>query len=161
MFRPIPHALALALVLSGCNRLDHHRPPPEVPGLAKIPELFRLEESGIEQKSRRIVKSRGEWDTLWRGITGAHRYTGPQPGVDFSREMLAVATAGPGSASVPVTSFQGYRIRSDTLQIYVLLTFPTDDCGAPDDFSHPIVIGRVPRWKRVVRFYDVRTERCG
>lgn len=150
----------LALFLGGCTP-SGNRFPPTVPGLDSIPEVFRIEESGIDRKSRWVVASRPAWDSLWTRITRASIGPAPLPANDFSRQMLVVATSGAGSASSPHTRFQGYRIRGDTLEVFLLLTFPGGDCSGADDFSHPIVIGRIPRWEKTVRFFDQETAYCG
>ncbi len=80
--------------------------------------------------------------------------------MDFARELLVVAAAGPGSPGAPAVDFPGFARNGDTLVVVVRWTQPGTGCVVPDMVSREVVVGRVPRTDGPLLLVRQRTVRA-
>jgi hypothetical protein len=129
-----------------------------IPGLQPAELIHSTNYSGFAGPVRQVVRSRADWESVWARITTTEGPKGVAPPVDFTRDMLLVASPGPGSPGGPNLYAEGYTYRADTMHLYVRI-IPRCVVGAlPIQLA---VVSRVPRHDGVVRIVDrVEWQRC-
>jgi hypothetical protein len=79
------------LALGGC-----HPPTLSMEPIPTEARLFHAQSSLYSRPTRLIVRDSTQWPEVWRTVTDASPSVGPtRPDIDFTREMVVVAAAGP------------------------------------------------------------------
>jgi hypothetical protein len=126
------------------------RPPP---GPTVPAQLF---ETDLKAETTLVVRDSATWVDLWRRLD-----TGPAPEVDFSKEMLLVASPGMGMWGRDV-AIRVSADRADSLVAIVHKRINVPNICALDGVRSPADVVRVPRDKRPVAFHwEVEELRCG
>lgn len=125
------------------------------PDAARPPELailpYRLS-SGLTQRERIVVRDAESWAALWPRIMGSHRPLHTLPPVNFSREMLVVASVGTrpsGGHTITIDSVSGGR---DRLFVFLSERSPGPRCGVTAALSEPVTLARLVRNELPVSF---------
>jgi hypothetical protein len=160
---------ALAAVTVGCSAAD----PMGVPGpeeslavgeavtLRRIPAASELAFTGLEQPTRRVVRSEAEWRDVWSQIWSRHTPQPPLPAVDFSREMVLVAGMGVRSSGGYSIRIQSARQTAQGLAVTVHSESPGAGCGVFAALTYPADLVVVPRTSGTVRFVEsAATRHC-
>jgi hypothetical protein len=117
---------------------------------------------GIWDQLRLVIRDRDAWVDVWRRIHRHDPYRGPNPEppplpeIDFSREMLVVASMGrrPSSAyAIIVDGAYAYE-RDYRLEIAVRSVENRKGCFAAGVMTAPIDIVRLPKTDRSVIFRE-------
>ncbi len=104
--------------------------------------------TAIATAERLVIRDDSSYATLWSRLGGGRR-----PPVDFGREVVAAAAAGPGAGAISM----GRAVRrNDSLLIEVVRTVPSADCPSPEASSHPVAVvafqtGAIKGWGFVER----------
>jgi hypothetical protein len=129
-----------------------------IPGLEPAELIHSTETSGFDRPVRLLVRNRAEWENLWARITSRDLPRSNAPAVDFTRDMLLVASPGPGSPGGPNLYVEGHTYRADTMHLYVRI-IPRCVVGALE--IQLAVVSRIPRHDGAVRIVDrVEWQRC-
>ncbi|HEU4557522.1 MAG TPA: hypothetical protein VFS20_06720, partial [Longimicrobium sp.] len=112
-----------------------------------LPEVLRVELSGVPDARSWVVQSQEEWRSLWDSFPASEMGGRTLPVVDFARDRVVVVTAGNGNSGWPVLTFAGYQARGDTTEVHVR----SQACFAADDILQLLIAGRVPRRDGPVR----------
>lgn len=132
------------LGLLGWMALGCRKPGPEAEsGLLPATHVFGTDQSRIAERRVWLVRSEEEWDAVWNRIRDEDGGR-PRPSPDLGRGMLMVAAAGAGSSDGPEFSFDGYRVRGDSLFVHLCLRVPHLSTG-PDDATTFAAVALLPR----------------
>lgn len=145
-------ALFPLLLTAACGESSPSEPP-----LAPLPEVLRVEVSGVPDARSWVVYGQQEWRALWDSIPDSELGGRTLPAVDFATGMVVVVTAGTGSSGQPELTFDGYRTVDGTTEIHVQSRM----CGRADDVIQRLIAGTVPRSPgpiRVIRHHSIRCE---
>ncbi len=135
----IPLLLAVALV------------QPAVP----FTTLDRGALSGIDRPRQVVVRSQGDWDTLWK----AHAPARPVPKVDFGRQMVVAVFAGTRPTAGYDVTITGLRAAGDALVVDCTMSEPGKDMMVAQVITAPYHIVATARREGAVRFET--TSRAG
>ena len=118
---------------------------------------------GLARPEYRVVKSRGEWEELWRDLerrTSRERgQTSPRPlpDIDFQQNVLIIAAMGTrptGGYSLEITSvLEG----SQRIVVTVAEQSPGAHCVTTQAITHPIAIVTTAQTQKPFEFEFVRT----
>jgi len=117
-------------------------------GPATVPTVAQGPSSGVEEPRQVVVRSRAEWDTLWKS------HAGPQaaPAVDFSTNMVAAVFLGTrptGGFSVQIV---GARRENDALVVEYVERPPASDALVAQVLTSPFHMVRLPLFNGPIRF---------
>jgi hypothetical protein len=101
--------------------------------------------SGLTDQERIVVRDSASWAALWPRIVGTHSPKPRVPRVDFTREMLLVASMGRRSSGGYVIAIDSVHTASDSLRVVVREQSPGPRCGTPGVLSSPVALARVQR----------------
>ena len=90
--------------------------------------------------------------TLWPRILGTHSPKPRAPRVDFTQEMLIVASMGRRATGGYVIAIDSVAVRDDTLRVLVREQSPGPLCGTTAALSSPVALARVRRSDLPVAF---------
>jgi hypothetical protein len=117
--------------------------------------------SGLDQPSRRVVRTTTQWAALWKQHTGTAQPAAPRPAIDFKREAVVVVALGrrPSAGwSVEITRVE--HAGAETV-VHVRETPPPRDALTAQVLTQPYHFVRIPRPRGPVRFVDDRGEGVG
>jgi hypothetical protein len=117
--------------------------------------------SGLDQPSRRVVRTTAQWAALWKQHAGTAQPAAPRPAIDFKREAVIVVALGrrPSAGwSVEITRVE--HLGAETV-VHVRETRPPPDALTAQVLTQPHHFVRVPRPRGPVRFVDDRAEGVG
>ena len=139
--------LSLACLIQ-CFAASGAQPPP-------LRSLKKGAFSGIHEAKQEIVKSADAWEKLWKQHVTATGESDKIPAVDFSKEMVVVATMGTkrsGGYSIEIVDV----IASDkTLKISVKKTSPPPDAMTIQALTAPFHFVAVPMSKLKPEFVEI------
>jgi len=125
------------------------------PQSARRPELailpYRIY-SGLSQRERLVVRDAESWAALWTRIVGSHRPAPPAPAVDFSKEMVVVASMGSRPTGGYTIYIDDLSVLRGTLVIPVREQSPGPRCGTTQAVTAPMALARLERSELPVRF---------
>lgn len=127
--------------------------PPEV---ALWP--YRLS-SGLDEAGQLVVRDSAAWAALWPRMLGTHSPKPRPPAVDFSREMLIVASMGTRPTGGFVVFIESAATVGDSLRVVVREQSPGPRCGTTAALSAPVALARVTRTELPVSFVARRVVR--
>ncbi len=120
--------------------------PPE---LAILP--YRIS-SGLVDRRQIAIRDSESWAATWDRIVGRSRPTPPLPAVDFSKEMLVVASMGSRPTGGYTVMIEEVTVAGSTLVVFVREQSPGRTCGVTDAVSAPVALARLVRSELPVRF---------
>ena len=132
-----------------------------MPRYENTPERERLVElavfpyriwSGLTDRERLVVRDSAAWARLWPRIVGSHRPAARVPAVDFSEEMLLVASMGTRATGGFTTMIDSVAVTNDTVRVVVRETSPGPRCGTAGALSTPMALARIQRSELPVAF---------
>lgn len=108
---------------------------------------------------RTVIRDEAAWAAFWRAAFSHLRDAPSLPRVDFTRELLLVASGG----LKPSTGyFLYFRPQQDPATAEVVELEPGPDCTTLMVMTIPWAVKRVPRAEAAVKFVEVRgAYRCG
>jgi hypothetical protein len=101
--------------------------------------------SGLDRKVQVVVRDSANWAKLWADIIRTHSPKAPLPFVNFSRQMLIVASMGTRSSGGYAVWIDSISAAGDTLRIAVREQSPGPRCGTTAALTAPVAIARVER----------------
>ena len=102
--------------------------------------------SGIAEPRREIIRSADEWEKLWRQHGSARAgAAAPAPAVDFSKEMVIVATLGTRPTGGYAIEIVRVVAADKTLKVFVNQTSPPPGAMAIQALTAPFHYVAVPR----------------
>lgn len=108
--------------------------------------------SGFDTRQRFVVRDSVAWATTWTTLLGSHSPKPPLPSVDFSREMLVVASMGIRSSGGYTVGIDSAFVARDTVFFRVRETSPGPRCGTTAALTSPVGLARVERSELPVGF---------
>jgi hypothetical protein len=145
-----------ALELLG--RYERTTPADRTPELALVAYRFS---SGLEGRVERVVRDSASWARIWVEIVGSHRPVAPLPAVDFSREMLVVASMGTQRTGGYAIWIEDLSVVNDTIRVAVREQRPGSRCGTTAALTQPVTLARVERSDLPVAFVSsLQTSDC-
>ncbi len=108
--------------------------------------------SAIEQPRQVVVRSQGEWDTLWK----AHAPGRPEPKVDFTRQMVVGVFAGTRPTAGYDVTITGIRVEGDGLTVACTMSEPGKDMLVAQVITAPYHLVTTERREGSVRFETSR-----
>jgi hypothetical protein len=131
----------------------HAADPPEVRSLAK--GAF----SGIQDARQKAVKNRADWEKLWTEHTTVVRNAPPVPQVDFSKEMVIVATLGTRRTGGYAVEIVGARPVAGKFQVTVRRTSPPPGAIAIQALTAPFHFAAVARSDLEIEFVEAKPSK--
>jgi len=101
--------------------------------------------SGISEVKQEVVKSGDAWEKLWKQHTIAAGESDRIPAVDFSKEMVVVATMGAKRTGGYTIEIVGVEPKDKTLKISVKKTSPPPDAMTIQALTAPFHFVAVPK----------------
>ena len=117
-------------------------------GPATVPTVAQGPSSGVEEPRQVVVRSRAEWDTLWKS------HAGPQtaPAVDFSTSMVAAVFLGTRPTGGYRVEIVGARREDDALVVEYVERPPASDALVAQVLTSPFHMVRLPLFNGPIRF---------
>ena len=112
--------------------------------------------SGIGEAKQEVIKDKAAWEKLWTEHSKPTRNASPVPEVDFSKEMVIVATLGTkrtGGYSVEIVSAEP---AGKKLRVAVKQASPPPGALAIQALTAPFHFVAVPRSDLEVEFVDAK-----
>lgn len=119
---------------------------------AELAALAYRMTSGLTEAERIVVKDSAAWATLWPRIVGSHRPMARVPSVDFSKEMLLVASMGTQRTGGYTIRIDSVSVVNDSIRVVVIERSPGPRCGTTAALSHPAALARLERSALPVTF---------
>ena len=108
--------------------------------------------SGFDTQQQFVVRDSATWATTWTRLLGSHRPRAPLPAVDFSREMLVVASMGTRSSGGYTVGVDSVFVARDTVFFRVREQSPGSRCGTTAALTSPVGLARVEQTDRPTGF---------
>ena len=108
--------------------------------------------TGYDTREQFVVRDSATWAATWTQLLGSHNPKPPLPAVDFSREMLVVASMGTRSSGGYTVGIDSVFMARDTVFFRVRETSPGSRCGTTAALTSPAGLARVERTDRPVGF---------
>jgi hypothetical protein len=115
--------------------------------------LLRTGNAGIHTAQRAVIRDSASWANIWSIVTGP--LSPSLPDVDFTSNIVILATAGPGGSWASIT-IDSVRMSGRELVVYVRESIAGDGaCGLGDSMvRYPAHAVRVKRKAEVARFVN-------
>lgn len=148
------------LLLAACGR---KAAPASVP-LGPVPAAARIyydNGGGIQDSVRLVIRDAQELNRWWRQATSRQQDPPPMPTVDWSREMLLMAAAGPmtpeGRIRVDSVGVRREMTASGRMQdVLAAVVRVTEGCRRFNTAAYPVEIVRVRRFAGTVSWNNRR-----
>lgn len=151
---PTPDSAIMALLQRSEATPAAQRPPE----LAIVPYRHS---SGIEDRRQVVIGDSTTWARIWTEIVGSHRPSAPLPPVDFTRELLVIASMGTRSSGGYSVAMDSVRVARDTLFVRVREYSPGSQCGTTAALTAPVGLARMERSHHPIAFEsEARTLQC-
>ena len=108
--------------------------------------------SGFDTQQQFVVRDSATWATTWTRLLGSHSPKAPLPAVDFSREMLVIASMGTRSSGGYTVGIDSVFVARDSVVFRVRETSPGARCGTTAALTSPVGLARVERTDRPTAF---------
>lgn len=130
-------------------------------GAAELPfdSVYASEQSGIDSPMRTLVRTPGEWASVWASVTGHVSPTPPGPEVDFDRFMLVAVGLGRRPSGGYAARITGIESTPARLTVTVEEVEPGPGCIETMALTAPVIVVRVERVDARVSFREIRRER--
>jgi len=136
---------------------------PATPGDAALSfeTLVQASTSGFSESQRRVVDDAADWAQTWQTLYAGQSPLPALPAVDFGREIVILAAAGPrsnGCYAIEITRVSLTRRR--TLEVDVTETVPGPACVCTQAVTQPAHLVKVERVSAPVNFVDRLFQRA-
>lgn len=134
--------------------LEQYQNTPEAarpPELAVVPYQFY---SGLSERERIVVRDAESWTSLWPRIVGSHRPAPARPAVNFSDEMLVVASMGARPSGGHAIYIDEVSVVRGTLVVVTREVSPGRNCVVTGAFTQPLALVRLERSDLPVSFVN-------
>jgi hypothetical protein len=131
-------------------------PPPRTGVFDTAFTRFRFN-SGLGTRERLVVRDAAAWQALWARI--ARGSSPPVPAVDFSTEMVIVASMGSKPTGGYTIAIERVSESGGTVFVQVLETSPGRGCGTTQAITSPTAGVVVPLRSGSVRFSERKAVR--
>lgn len=156
-----PAAVAALTVAAGCagNGIDEEDGLPA--GAVVVPSSRVVSEqySGIEARTRRAIRTEGEWAAFWAEVYEGRSPPPARPDIDFGDEVVIVAAMGQRRTGGHAIEVDRVYQTPAGLVAEVVETSPAPDCVLSQAITAPVHAVRVPVTGRQVRFVERRRQR--
>ncbi len=132
--------------------IDQYEATPPNQRLPEVAITGYRHTSGFDTRERFVVRDSATWATTWTRLLGSHSPKPPLPAVDFSREMIVVASMGTRSSGGYTVGIDSAFVAGDTVFFRVRETSPGARCGTTAALTSPVGLARVERTVRPVSF---------
>jgi len=112
--------------------------------------------SGIREVKQEVVKSADAWEKLWKQHCTAAGESDQIPSVDFSKEMVAVATMGTKRTGGYTIEIVGVEAKGKALKISVKKSSPPPDAMTIQALTAPFHFVAVPKSNLKPEFEEVK-----
>jgi len=112
--------------------------------------------SGIREAKQEAVKSADAWEKLWKQHATAAGESEKIPAVDFSKEMVVVATMGTKRTGGYTIEIVGVEAKDKALRISVKKTSPPPDAMTIQALTAPFHFVAVPKSNLKPEFVEVK-----
>ena len=129
--------LSLAFLLNCCAAIGAQTSP--------IRSLKKGAFSGIREAKQEVVKSADAWEKLWKQHATTAGDSEKIPAVDFSKEMVVVATMGTKRTGGYAIEIVGVEAKDKTLRISVKKSSPPPDAFTVQALTAPFHFVAVPK----------------
>lgn len=110
--------------------------------------------SRFTEPARIVVRDEARWRALWPSIAGSARPAPEPPAVDFSRDMVVIATLGARGSSGYGVVVESATTTGDGLFVQVRTTEPGHGCVVLAVITHPADVALLPRSDGTVHFVE-------
>jgi len=141
-------ALSLAFLLNCCAANGAQTLP--------IRSLKKGAFSGIREAKQEVVKTADAWEKLWKQHATAAGDSEKIPAVDFSKEMVVVATMGTKRTGGYAIEIVGVEAKDKTLKISVKKSSPPPDAMTIQALTAPFHFVAVPKSNLKPEFVEVK-----
>ena len=114
--------------------------------------------SGIREAKQEVVKGADAWEKLWKQHSTAVGGSDKIPAVDFSKEMVVVATMGTKRTGGYTIEIVGVDDKGKTLKISVKQTSPPPDAMTIQALTAPFHFVAVPKSDLKPEFVEVKSD---
>ena len=114
--------------------------------------------SGIREGKQEVVKSADAWEKLWKQHATAAGESEKIPAVDFSKEMVVVATMGTKRTGGYTIEIVGVEAKDKALRISVKKTSPPPDAFTVQALTAPFHFVAVPKSDLKPEFVEVKAS---
>ena len=101
--------------------------------------------SGIREAKQEVVKSADAWEKLWKQHASAAGESDKIPAVDFSKEMVVLATMGTKRTGGYTIEIVGVEAKDKTLRISIKKSSPPPDAMTIQALTAPFHFVAVPK----------------
>jgi len=108
--------------------------------------------SGIEDRRRQVIRTEAEWTAFWQQFHAGHVPAPAAPQVDFTRNLVVVASMGQQRTGGHEIRLEGANRVDDGLLVLVTEARPGPGCPVTQALVQPVVVARVPRVDGPVQF---------
>ncbi len=112
--------------------------------------------SGIREAKQEVVKTADAWEKLWKQHATAAGEPEKIPAVDFSKEMVVVATMGTKRTGGYAIEIVGVEAKDKTLKISVKKSSPPPDAMTIQALTAPFHFVAVPKSNLKPEFVEVK-----
>ena len=112
--------------------------------------------SGIREAKQEVVKNADAWEKLWKQHSTAAGSSDKIPTVDFSKEMVVVATMGTKRTGGYTIEIVDVEAKDKTLRISVKKTSPPPDAMTIQALTAPFHFVAVPKSDLKTEFVEVK-----
>jgi PrcB C-terminal len=131
-------------------------------GLQPLRQLLQEHSSGVNDSTRRVITDSTMFAQLWRSAYSRRGHQPAVPAIDFSREMVIVASMGTRNTGGYTIAVDSVRISGAELQVFVASRIPGPTCGTTAALTQPVVMVAVPRASLTARYVErVIPTDCG
>jgi hypothetical protein len=124
--------------------------------------LFESQQSGVQEMLRLVVRDQATWATVWAELEGSATNSAPTPRIDFSKEIVLVATLGTKPTGGYTISLGPSYQTDQEVTAYVQKEVPGRKCGAAEMVTHPFSVASLTRTSLPVRFVETEeVKECG
>lgn len=153
--RPVP-VLLFALGCSGATELPTGGAPLPVTRLRDASQAF-TSYSGMRQSRRLVIRDDATWASAWATIWSSVTPAPALPAVDFTHDMVVVASLGERPSGGYGISVDSAKSTGSGVSVFVGTASPGSHCVLTAAFTQPVDVARLPRLDAPVRFHDVAT----
>jgi len=114
--------------------------------------------SGIREAKQEAVKSADAWEKLWKQHATTAGESEKIPAVDFSKEMVVVATMGTKRTGGYTIEIVGVEAKDKALRISVKKTSPPPDAFTVQALTAPFHFVAVPKSNLKPEFVEVKAS---
>lgn len=118
------------------------------PPADRPPELAMIHyrhTSGFDARTQMVIRDSASWGPAWLRLLGSHSPKPPLPRVDFSREMLVIASMGTRSSGGYSIAIDSVYVERDTVFFKIRERSPGPSCGTTAALTAPVGLARVER----------------